>query len=273
MLPPVVDQFVGGETEAGVLDHARRLNEDGIGAIVNRLGEHYDDRMRPAADARRYQRLAAAIDDAGLRARLSVKPTQLGLADDEAYFRENLEAVLEYAAARDVFVWIDMEDHTSVEATLAAYEDMAPTYETVGICLQANLERTREDLERVAAAGGRVRLVKGGYTPPASVTVSDVDAAMREHVQTAFEIAELVAVGSHDPAMVALAADLGQTHDTGYEIQMLAGVRSSAQRELAAHHDVWQYVPYGTEWASYFYRRLTERKRNAAVAARAISPV
>ena len=273
MLPPVVDQFVGGETEPGVLEHARQLNQDGIGAIVNRLGEHYTDRMQPAADARRYQRLAASIDDAGLRARLSVKPTQLGLDDSEEYFRENLAAVVEYAADHDVFVWIDMEDHTTVDATLDAYEALASEYDTVGVCLQANLKRTGRDLDRLAAVGGRVRLVKGGYTPPESVTVPDVDTAMREHVRTAFETLELVGIGSHDPAMVSLAADLSETYDTDYEIQMLAGVRSTAQRELAAHHDVWQYVPYGTEWASYFYRRLAERKQNAALAVRAISPV
>lgn len=274
MLPPVIRQFVGGETAAGALEYARRLNTDGVGAIINRLGEHHTGRRQPAADAREYQRLAEAIAGTDLRARLSVKPTQLGLTEGEACFRENLTTVVESAAARGVFVWIDMEAHTTVEATLAAYETLAAEHgDTIGICLQANLERTKRDLERIRRVGGHVRLVKGGYTPPDGVPVAEIDAAMRERLRTAFADLNRVAVGSHDPEMVALATDLGQTYETDYELQMLAGIRAETQRELAAEHDLWQYIPYGTEWASYFCRRLAERKQNAVVAARALSPV
>jgi proline dehydrogenase len=53
---------------------------------------------------------------------------------------------------------------------------------------------------------------------------------------------------------------------------MLMGVRSQAQEELAAHHDVWQYVPYGSKWPSYFYRRLTERTENIAFVLKALRP-
>jgi proline dehydrogenase len=66
-----------------------------------------------------------------------------------------------------------------------------------------------------------------------------VDEATREHLcymLRAFE--DSVALGGHDPDLVTLAADLHATHGTPYEVQMLMGVRTGAQRDLAAHHDV-----------------------------------
>jgi proline dehydrogenase len=52
---------------------------------------------------------------------------------------------------------------------------------------------------------------------------------------------------------------------------MLYGVRPDVQRRLVA--DGWRlrvYVPYGTHWAAYFYRRITERPENAFFALRSI---
>ena len=44
MIPPLARRFVAGESEATALEHARQLNGDGVGAILNLLGEHYDSR-------------------------------------------------------------------------------------------------------------------------------------------------------------------------------------------------------------------------------------
>src|SRR5205823_6443150 len=48
-----------------------------------------------------------------------------------------------------------------------------------------------------------------------------------------------------------------------FEFQMLYGLRPRRWDELvAAGHRVRIYVPYGTHWFPYFYRRLRERKEN-----------
>ena len=96
--------------------------------------------------------------------------------------------------------------------------------------------------------------------------------AYREDLEFLFkERADGVAVGSHDPAMIAYAAELAAEYDTAYEVQMLMGVREDEQRRLAADGvDVWQYAPYGDKWLSYFYRRVRERKENALFALRAV---
>jgi proline dehydrogenase len=274
VIPPVANRFVAGETTDEALDHARDLGEHDVGAILNLLGEHYHERDPADEDAAAYRRLVEEIATSDARACVSVKPSQLGLFVSEEAFRENLAAVVEHAAEHDVFVWLDMENHATVDATLDAFEHHARREGSVGVCVQANLRRTREDLERLAPLPGKVRLVKGAYDPPEDVALQGKDAideAYRDHLAYVFEQFDGgIAVGSHDPAMVGHAEALYEDHGTDFEIQMLMGVREEAQYELAAEHEVRQYVPYGGKWLSYFYRRLAERTENLTFALRAL---
>jgi proline dehydrogenase len=84
------------------------------------------------------------------------------------------------------------------------------------------------------------------------------------------EFEDGIGVGSHDPQMVDYARKRHREHGTPYEVQMLMGVRESAQFDLAREVPVYQYVPYGSKWFSYFYRRVRERKQNALFALRAV---
>ncbi|MFT4883591.1 MAG: proline dehydrogenase [Natronomonas sp.] len=275
MIPPIARQFIAGESAASAMDHARALNEDGIGVILNLLGEHYGERQSADEDTRTYCNLLDEIGETDLDACISVKPSQLGLDVDEGVFRENLERIIEAAAANDVFVWMDMEDHTTTDATLDAFEAQVETYPKMGLCLQANLKRTPTDIERLAGLPGKVRLVKGAYEEPPEIAYTDkarVNEAYRENLDLAFQEFDAgVAVGSHDPQMIDHAKELHEEHGTPYEAQMLMGVREDAQRELADDGvTVYQYAPYGEKWLSYFYRRVMERKENVLFALRAV---
>ncbi|MCU4752182.1 proline dehydrogenase family protein [Halobacteria archaeon AArc-curdl1] len=275
MIPPIASRFVAGETPATALEHVRSLNERDIKAIVNLLGEHYDSRSPAEADAAEYRTLVRDIANSRLDACISVKPSQIGLDLGDDVFRELLEEIVDEAAEHDVFVWIDMEDHTTTDVTLDAYESLAREYDGgVGVCVQANLKRTKADVERLADVPGKVRFVKGAYDEPAEVAYKDkaeVNRVYRELLEYAFEHFDGgVAIGSHDPEFIEYAIELHEEYGTDFEFQMLMGVREDAQDELAAECEMWQYVPYGGRWKSYFYRRMMERKENVLFAARAI---
>jgi proline dehydrogenase len=276
MIPPIASRFVAGETPAEALEHVEQLNERGVNGILNLLGEHYHERPPADEDAAAYEDLIRDIDRSGLDACISVKPSQIGLDVGEEVFAENLESIVATADEHGVFTWVDMEDRTTTDATLDAYEDLAREFDGgVGICIQANLKRTGEDLERLADVPGKVRLVKGAYDEPEDVAhqrKERVNEAYETHLEYMFEaFDDGVAVGSHDPRMIDLAADLHDEYGTPYEVQMLMGVRDDAQYDLAADDvEVWQYVPYGDKWLSYFYRRAMERKENLLFALRAI---
>lgn len=276
MIPPIASRFVAGETPAVALEHTRLMNAERVKVILNLLGEHYDDPAPARADADTYRQLLADIDSTGLDACISVKPSQIGLDVSEDLFREQYRAIAAAGEEHDVFVWCDMEDATTTDATLDAYEDLAREFDGgMGLCVQANLRRTKTDLERLADVPGKVRLVKGAYeedTDMAYTEKSAVNEAYREDLEFMFqEFDGGIGVGSHDPAMIDFATDLHEQYGTDFEIQMLMGVREQAQFDLAADgYEVWQYAPYGDKWLSYFYRRVRERKENLGFALRAI---
>lgn len=276
MIPPIANNFVAGETAPGALDHVASLNDDDVKGILNLLGEHYDERQPADEDADQYIELVKEIDRSGLDCCISVKPSQIGLDVGDDVFVENLERIVAAGDDRDVFVWVDMEDYTTTDVTLDAYERLVTEHAGgVGVCTQANLKRTPEDLKRLAPLPGKVRLVKGAYSEPKSVSYKKkerVNEAYRDCLELMFEEFEGgVAVGSHDPAMIDYAKDLHDEYGTDYEVQMLMGVRDDEQRDLAAEGvPMWQYIPYGDKWFSYFYRRVRERKENALFAVRAV---
>lgn len=276
MIPPVASNFVAGESATEALAHVERLNGKGVAGICNLLGEHYDDPAEAAADTAEYLELIERIDDRTLDACVSVKPSQIGLDVGDDVFAKNLEKIAQKGADNDVFVWVDMEDYTTTDVTLDAFESLVRSLEGgMGLCLQVNLNRTREDLERLADAPGKIRLVKGAYNEPKDVSIRDkarIDERYRELLEYMFEhFDDGIAVGSHDPAMIGHARRLHEEYGTPYEVQMLMGVRDERQYELAAEGvTVYQYIPYGNKWLSYFYRRLRERKGNILFALRAI---
>jgi proline dehydrogenase len=276
MIPPIASRFVAGETPAVALEHTRLTNAEGVKVILNLLGEHYDDPAPARADADTYRQLLADIDSTGLDACISVKPSQIGLDVSEDLFREQYRAIAAAGDEHDVFVWCDMEDATTTGATLDAYEDLAREFGGgMGLCVQANLRRTKTDLERLADVPGKIRLVKGAYEEDSDIAYTEksaVNEAYREDLEFMFqEFDGGIGVGSHDPAMIDFATDLHDQYGTDFEIQMLMGVREQAQVDLAADgYEVWQYAPYGDKWLSYFYRRVREGKENLGFALRAI---
>jgi proline dehydrogenase len=275
MIPPIADQFVAGETPGTALRAVEEVNSNGIGGIVNLLGEHYENVDAAARDTQTYTELIGEINRLDLTACISVKPSQIGLGVTREEFEENATKIVSNAAERNVFVWFDMENHLTTDTTLDVFEQLthrAPG--SVGVCIQANLRRTYDDLSRIVDLPGGIRLTKGAYAPPHGVAFQEqetVNRAFRSHLNTLFTSHDgKIAVGTHDPAMIETARKYHERYGTEFEFQMLKGVRESTQTTLAEDYDVWQYIPFGNKWLSYFYRRIRERKGNAVFAARAI---
>jgi proline dehydrogenase len=186
--------------------------------------------------------------------------------------------VVEAATAIGTTVTLDMEDHRTVDSTLATLAELRKEHPGTGAVLQAMLFRTEDDAKALAVTGSRVRLVKGAYNEPATVAhqkKKDVDAAYARCLEILMAGPGYPMVGSHDPAMVALAHELAAQHSRAadsWEIQMLYGIRPEEQRRLAAAGtQVRAYVPYGSDWYAYFMRRLAERPANVGFFLRSLA--
>lgn len=271
-------RFIAGETVAQAMDAVAALNAAGMSATLDFLGED----VTAAAEAERtrdaYFELLAAIGARGLETNVSVKLTAMGLLIDEDFALTNLLAVLAAAAGnRDPFVRIDMEGTPVTDATLRIFERAYARTKHVGPVLQAYLKRTPADVERMIGLGARVRLCKGAYAEPPSLAYKDMPTIRRQYLRSAESLLErgnYPGIATHDERLIAAVETFARERDVPrdrFEFQLLYGVRPEVQRRLVAEgYRVRVYVPYGTHWAGYFYRRITERPENAVFAVRSI---
>jgi proline dehydrogenase len=265
----VASRFVAGEHLDDAIGVCRDLRKEGIGAVLDHLGENVRAPEQAAQAVRDYVRAVERIRHEGdVDAYISVKLTQLGLDFSNELCTANVEEVLRAAEPGDVLVMIDMESSVYVDRTLRVFRDLRDRHEGVGVCLQASLRRTPADVDALPARS-IVRLVKGAYLEPPEVAVGSrrqVDVAFARLFATMVSRAHTVHVATHDPKLLDGARRYVEREGIDLslvEYQMLYGVRRDLQSRLAADGlPVRVYVPYGTEWYPYLTRRLAERPAN-----------
>src|SRR3989442_3438160 len=156
-------QWVAGETMADALRVANEANARGIDAFVSHLGGHYREKAPVEATRREYLDLLAAMQTEGIRGEVSLKPTQFGVLIDRAYALSEMIPVLEATRATGRVLWLDMESANTTDDTIWIGEQLLARYDRLGICLQANLKRTAEDLDLLTCGCTRVRPANGAY--------------------------------------------------------------------------------------------------------------
>ncbi len=269
----IVRRFVAGDTVDDALTTTEALTADGLLVTLDYLGEDTLDAAQAEVTAAAYVELLQRLAAAGLaaRAEVSVKLSAVGQALDRQLAVDNAGRICEAAAAAGTTVTLDAEDHTTTDGTLDVLRELRAQWPWLGAVVQSYLRRTEGDCRDLAGAGSRVRLCKGAYNEPESVAYQrkeDVDASYRRCLRVLMCGQGYPMVATHDPALIAAAADLVAQTNRGaesYELQMLHGVRPDEQRRLVADgRRVRVYVPYGTEWYGYLMRRLAERPANVA---------
>lgn len=270
----VVSRFVAGEDLDELIAVLGPLVADGRTATVDYLGEDTTSPEQADETTAEYLRLLQRLSEAGLcdRVEVSLKPTAIGqlLPDDgERRALRNARTICARARELGTTVTVDMEDHTTTDATLRLVRELRVAYPWVGCVLQAMLRRTPDDIATMAGDGCRTRLCKGAYACPPDVAhqgATAVTVAYRRNLALLMRLPGYPMVATHDPMMITLAeafADVAQRGPGDYEHQMLYGIRTTEQRRLVATgHQVRVYVPYGTDWYGYFMRRLAERPAN-----------
>ncbi|NOZ50698.1 MAG: proline dehydrogenase [Chloroflexi bacterium] len=276
-------RFVAGETRAEALAVIRQLNQQGMNATVDYLGEHVADRAEARLNAQEYQVLLSEIAQHNLQSGISLKLSAMGVHIDPEFCYENVREIVAVAQKNGRFVRIDMEESGLVEKTLAIYRRLRTEFENVGLVVQAYLFRSQEDVRALMAEGiADLRLVKGAYDEAATIVWRDRTTIRNEMIALSRTLLSPVAraqgarlaVGSHDDfvynavAHYAAAQDISPDH---WEIQFLYGIRRDEQQRLVqAGHRMRIYVPYGHAWYPYFMRRLAERPANLLFFLRAL---
>lgn len=267
-----VSRFLPGEEPGDALSAARRLAGDGVGAVLTCLGENVESEAEAAGVRDHYLEVLEGTAGHPADPELSVKLTHLGLDVSPGLTRESTGALARASADLGRTLWIDMESFPYVDPTLDLFLDLRAEGADVGVCVQAYLYRTPDDLERLLEAGGGIRLVKGAYDEPEEVAQPDRGAVDRSFRRLARPMLEAAGDGvrpafaTHDGELhadVRRAARERGVAPGEYEFQMLYGIRTAAQRRLAEDGEaVRALISYGTHWFPWYVRRLAERPAN-----------
>ena len=266
-------RFMPGETLDDALGAAETLRSNRIGTVFTHLGENIKDRGEAQQVAEHYLEVLKRIREKSLQAEISVKLTQLGLDLSADLCFEHLNAIIE-RAAKDSIVWVDMEASNYVDSTLDLYRRALMAHPNVGICLQAYLYRTKDDLGTLLPLRPSIRLVKGAYNEPPTIAFPRKQDVDKNYFQLGRQMLRAkkenrcmrAAFGTHDVTLIRRLANCASEEGFAkkeFEVQMLYGIQRAEQERLASEGCTSiVLVAYGSYWYPWFVRRLAERPAN-----------
>ncbi len=259
---------MAGEDSRDAVRAGERLHQKGIRATFDELGEDVSDRAaaRRAAES---SKVLLRLIPPHLERNISIKLSSMGQAISREFCLEMASGILEVAREVGGFVRLDMEGSSLTQDTIEIFHELRKRYDNVGIVLQAYLHRTGDDVKEAVSRRDRVRLCKGAYREPPSIAWTAMSAIRKSFMEAArllLEKGNYPAIATHDEELVQGALGVARESRipaSRYEFQMLYGLRPKRWEQLvAAGQNVRIYVPFGTHWFPYFYRRLRERKEN-----------
>jgi proline dehydrogenase len=267
---PVVGQvakrYIAGTTLPDAIRVVTKLNQKGMSATMDLLGEDVKDGMEASRVKTSILPILRSIKENNLKATVSIKPTQLGLKIDKELCYRNVKEIISEAASLGNFVRIDMEDATTTDGTLDVYRRLnREGFTNMGVVIQAYMRRSESDVRALVKEGTNFRLCKGIYKESPSIAYKgrqEIRDNYMRLLQIMLDGGSYVGIATHDDFLIdgALSTIRKSGLDRSkYEFQMLLGVRESRRDQIVKEgHRMRVYVPYGEQWYAYSTRRLKE---------------
>lgn len=268
-----VKRFMPGETAEGAILASKNLIKYNIPTTLTHLGENITTIKEAEENTQHYLDMIDKINKEKFDIEISLKLTQIGL---DISFDKTLElfiSIVKKAKTINNNVFIDIEDSSYADKTINFYKKIKENYSNVGLCLQAYLYRTMDDLKALMEINPVIRLVKGAYKEPSSVAFPKFSNVNENYMLLSRFLLEKikergirVAFGTHDliiqEQVKKAAEEIGSQRDK-IEFQMLYGIKTKEQYKLASEgYKIRTLISYGEHWYPWYMRRLAERPAN-----------
>lgn len=268
-----VKRFMPGTSAEDGIRATKELLKYKISTTFTHLGENISTLKEAEENTQHYLSLLDGIKRENLDIEISLKLTQIGF---DLSFDKTLELfskIVDRASNLNNNVFIDIEDSSYVDKTINFYKKIKVTYNNVGLCLQAYLYRTINDLKTMIDINPRIRLVKGAYKESSTVAFSKLSKVNDNYMSLSLYLLDQmkergirVAFGTHDlkiQEQVKKEAQKLSLKKEEIEFQMLYGIKTNEQFKLASDgYNVRTLISYGEHWYPWYMRRLAERPAN-----------
>ncbi|MCI0708499.1 MAG: proline dehydrogenase family protein [Ignavibacteriae bacterium] len=268
-----VSRFMPGERLEDALDAAELLKADGLSTVLTKLGENITSADEANAVAEHYREVLDKVKTRGLDCHISVKLTQLGLDLNPELCVQHLESIVKHAETTGNFVWVDMEYSQYVDVTLEVFTRVRSVHANTGLCLQAYLYRTADDLQKLLSIPAAIRLVKGAYAEPENIAYQKKQDVDKQYYAFVLELLKRTqannakpGIATHDKAIIERTqAAIGamELPKNTVEFQLLYGIQREEQLRLSREgYKTRVLISYGSYWFPWYMRRLAERPAN-----------
>ncbi|MFM6955580.1 MAG: proline dehydrogenase family protein [Ignavibacteria bacterium] len=267
----VASRYIAGSTLEEAVRTVQLLAQKGASSTIDVLGEFVSTKERALHEFSSSKEVLNAIQQYGLPAYLSVKPTSLGLGIDPDFAYQQIRTLVEMARTFGAFVRMDMENSPYTTQTIDMYKKLRHEgFDNCGIVIQAYLYRSESDILSLLDLDPNIRLCKGIYRESPEIAYTNPDDIRNNYkklLRLLLKHASKTGIATHDDilindAMQVIASDAIPTNN--YEFQMLLGVREERRDAiLKAGHQMRIYVPFGEDWYGYSTRRLKENPQVA----------
>lgn len=268
-----VKRFMPGEKVEDAIQASKELMKHNIPTTFTHLGENITTLKEAEINIQHYIDLLDRIQKENLNIEISLKLTHIGL---DLSFEKTLEIFLKIADKAKQLnnnVFIDIEDSSYVDKTIHFYKKVKECYNNVGLCLQAYLFRTMDDIGSLININPWIRLVKGAYKEPPSVAFQKINQVDDNYLKLSKILLQQikekeirVAFATHDlniQEQIKNEAEKISLSKNKLEFQMLYGIKSSDQLKLASDgYKIRTLISYGDHWYPWYVRRLAERPAN-----------
>ena len=269
----VASRYSAGETAGDAIAAAQARLARGHLASIEYAGESVRDVGLARRETDVFVTLAAAIGRAGIPATVSFDLSHVGSVVDRDLGLRHAREIAEATVPLGTAMMISAEGSDRTGLVLDQYEVRAAEYPHVGITLLARLHRTPDDLERVLALPGTVRLVKGAFLETDAVAwrrgSPELTAAYLALARRLVAAGHPVSLATHDEALVdaLIAAHGNALREPGVEFEMLMGLGTDLLDRLhGERYRTREYVIFGGEWWLYVLNRIAEQPERVLTA-------
>jgi proline dehydrogenase len=268
-----VRRFMPGEGVEDAILATRELLKHNIPTTFTHLGENITTLDEAECNTQHYFDLLDKIKKENLDIEVSLKLTQIGFDLSLDKTLEHFKRIVDKAKKLNNNVFIDIEDSSYVDKTINFYKMIKEKHYNVGLCLQAYLYRTMDDIRSLTDINPWIRLVKGAYKEPATVAFKKLSQVTDNYLilsrfllQLIMEKSIRVAYATHDLILQEHikkeATKIGLLKEK-FEFQMLYGIKTTEQFKLASEgYRIRTLISYGEHWYPWYMRRLAERPAN-----------
>jgi proline dehydrogenase len=268
-LQRVAARYVAGNSIADVLRQVRGSAARGHAGSAEYMGESCRDEAKANAETVVFLDLVDALEHEDLPCSISLDLSHIGsLIDPELGYR-NARRIAGAAAKTGREVMISMEGSERAENIYATYRRLHAdaALHNVGITVPAKLHRTLQDLPRLMAYPGRIRLVKGAFLESPQLACErhspELATRYREFAMTLLASGHPCSIATHDHRIQEGMADFIVQHDLPrrhVEFESLMGLGTEQLDSLQRRgFPTREYAVFGEEYFLYVLNRIAEQ--------------